>query len=180
MKPKILITTFCILISNLIFSQKLVTKTGQVKFLASVPTAVEEVAATNNSVSAVFNTATGEIASLALIKAFKFKVPLMEEHFNENYLESDKYPKATFTGRISGFDISKVTAAKTNYNVEGDFTMHGVTKHLKITADITKVNDKIAVSSVFTIKAEDYNIKIPSLVKQKVASDIKVWVDFNF
>jgi polyisoprenoid-binding protein YceI len=180
MKIKTLITTFCILLSHFIFAQKLITKTGQVKFLASVPTAVEEVAATNNSVSAVLDTATGDVASQALIEAFKFKVPLMEEHFNENYLESDKYPKATFKGKIDGLDISKLTANPSNYNVEGDFTMHGVTKHLKITAAVAKVNNKIVVNSTFTIKAEDYNIKIPSLVKQKVATDIKVWVDFSF
>ncbi len=176
-------TSFAILglfLASFAFSQKLITKTGQVKFLASVPSAVEEVAATNSSVSAVLDTKTNDVATQMIINAFMFKIPLMQEHFNENYLESDKYPKATFRGKISDFDFSKLTTDKTNYNIEGDFTMHGVTKHLKILAAIYKANGKTVISSNFSIKAEDYNIKIPSVVKQKVTNDIKVWVNFNF
>lgn len=177
---KIFLIGFFLFLGNSVFAQKLICKDGQVKFLASVPAALEEVSATNNSVSAVLDTKTGDVAAQALIKSFKFKVPLMEEHFNENYLESDKFPKATFKGKILNFDASKITTTKTNVTVEGDFTMHGVTKHIKIPATISKVGNKINVASNFTIKAQDYNIKIPSLVKQKVAEDIKVWVNFNF
>lgn len=180
MKNKILIILFSVFLTNFGFAQKLVCRDGQVKFLASVPTAIEEVAANNTSVSAVLDSKTGDVAAQALIKSFKFKVPLMEEHFNENYLESDKFPKATFKGKVLNFDASKVTATKSNATVEGDFTMHGVTKHIKIPAAVSKAGNKINVTSTFTIKAQEYNIKIPSLVKQKVADDIKVWVNFNF
>ena len=103
---KILIVSLILFLGNTIFAQKLVCRDGQAKFLASVPTALEEVAATNNTVSAVLDPKTNEVAVLALIKAFKFKVPLMEEHFNENYLESDKYPKATFKGKLLNFPFS--------------------------------------------------------------------------
>ena len=89
----------CLFVGNLIFAQKMITRSGEIKFEASVP-AFEPVAATNNSVSAVLDRSNGEFAALALMKAFKFKVPLMEEHFNENYIESSKYPKATFKGKI--------------------------------------------------------------------------------
>ena len=180
MKNKILIILFSVFLTNFGFAQKLVCRDGQVKFLASVPTAIEEVAANNTSVSAVLDSKTGDVAAQALIKSFKFKSPLMEEHFNENYLESDKFPKATFKGKVLNFDASKVTATKSNATVEGDFTMHGVTKHIKIPATVSKAGNKINVASTFTIKAQEYNIKIPSLVKQKVADDIKVWVNFNF
>ncbi len=175
----VVILSFLFLLGNLTFGQKLITKSGQVKFLASVPTALEEVAATNSTVSAVLDTKTNAVAVQALIKSFKFKVPLMEEHFNENYLESDKYPKSTFTGKVLNFDASKLTSAKTTYYVEGDFTLHGVTQKIKIPATMSKDNGKIVVSAVFSIKAEDYNIKIPSLVKQKVAKDVKIWANFT-
>lgn len=177
---KIVLIGLLLFLGNFVFAQKLICKDGQVKFLASVPTALEEVSAVNNSVSAVLDSKTGDVAAQALIKGFKFKVPLMEEHFNENYLESDKFPKAIFKGKILNFDASKVTSSKSNATVEGDFNMHGVTKHIKIPATISKAGNKINVSSAFTINAQDYNIKIPSLVKQKVAEDIKVWVNFNF
>lgn len=180
MKNKVLIVLFSISLFNFGFAQKLICKDGQVKFLASAPAALEEVAANNTSVSAVLDSKTGDVAAQALIKSFKFKIPLMEEHFNENYLESDKFPKATFKGKVLNFDASKVTSNKSTATVEGDFTMHGVTKHIKIPATVSKTGNKINVASTFTIKAQDYNIKIPSLVKQKVVDDIKVWVNFNF
>src|SRR5688500_14963512 len=84
-----------LLLSAGVSAQKMITKTGKVTFEASVPS-FEEVKATHDAVTCVLNPATGEIASLALIKGFRFKIALMEEHFNENYIESNKYPKATF------------------------------------------------------------------------------------
>jgi hypothetical protein len=84
-------TFICLIFSTVLFSQKMITRSGEIKFEASMP-AFEEVAAKNNTVSCIFDTSTGEIAALALVKAFRFKVPLMEEHFNENYIESDQLP----------------------------------------------------------------------------------------
>lgn len=177
---KILLTGVFLFLGSEISAQKLICRDGQVKFLASVPSAVEEVSAVNNSSSAILDEKIGEFATQVLIKGFGFKVPLMEEHFNENYLESDKFPKAIFKGKIINFDANKLSASKANYLVEGDFILHGVTKHLKLPAVISKVGNKILVVSSFTLKAQDFNIKIPSLVKQKVADEIKVWTNFNF
>ena len=87
--------------------EKFITKSGVINFEASVPS-FEEVKAKHQSVSALLKS-NGEFASLALVKGFRFKVALMEEHFNENYAESSKFPKATFKGKIKGFDISKLT-----------------------------------------------------------------------
>ena len=89
----------------------MITRSGEIKFEASMP-AFEEVAAKNNTVSCIFDKSTGDIAVLALVKAFRFKVPLMEEHFNENYIESDKFPKATFKGKVTNFDAAKVASGK--------------------------------------------------------------------
>src|SRR6187402_1017512 len=134
----------CFFAGNTIFSQKMMTRTGEIKFEASVPS-YEPVAAVNSSVSAVLDESNGEFAALALIKAFKFKVPLMEEHFNENYIESSKYPKATFKGKIINFDASKL-ATSGKYDLEGDLTVHGVTKKIKTKISLVQKDGKINAS----------------------------------
>lgn len=154
----------------------MMTRTGEIKFEASVP-AFEPIAAVNNSVSAVLDGSNGEFATLALVKAFKFKIPLMEEHFNENYMESSKYPKATFKGRIINFDSSKL-ATSGKYDLEGDLTIHGVTKKIKTKISLVLKEGKLYVTSSFTVKAQDYNIKIPSIVKSKVSEDVTVAINF--
>ena len=103
MKKTILIAMLCVCAVG-VSQEKMVSKSAKVIFEASVPS-FEEVKAVNKNVTFVLNPATGEIASLALMKGFQFKVALMEEHFNENYIESDQYPKAKFKGKIEGFDL---------------------------------------------------------------------------
>ena len=162
---------------NQVFSQKMMTRTGEIKFEASMP-AFEEVAATNNTVSCILDESKGEIAALALVKAFKFKSPLMEEHFNENYIESSQFPKATFNGKIVGFDASKLSAAKTTFDLEGDLTIHGVTKKVKTKIMLGSNTGKVNVTSSFLVKPQDYNIEIPSLVKNKIAENVKISINF--
>lgn len=155
---------------------KLITKNGKLTFEASIP-AMEEVKAKNESVTVVLNPATGEIASLALIKGFRFKVALMEEHFNENYMESDTYPKATFKGKIDNFDISKLTAAAQPYTIKGKMEMHGKSKDIVINASIKKTADGIDIDSNFTVNTDDYGIDIPSVVSKKVSKKVSVKLD---
>lgn len=175
---KIILSAVLMLAANTIIAQKAMTRTGEVKFEASMP-AVEEVAATNNTVSAVLEKETGNFAALVLIKSFKFKAPLMEEHFNENYMESSKFPKATFKGTIAKFDASKLTVTKTAYDVEGDLTIHGVTKKVKTKIVLVLLSSgKIGATSDFKVKPQDYGIEIPNLVKSKIAENIDV--TFNF
>lgn len=163
------------LASNIGFAQKMITRSGEIKFEASMP-AFEEVAAKNNTASAILDQSSGEIAVLTLIKAFKFKAPLMEEHFNENYMESSKFPKATFKGKIINFDASKLSAKKTDFDVEGDLTIHGVTKKIKTKLALVLIGDKISINGNLVVKAKDYNIAIPSLVKSKIAEDIEITI----
>ena len=157
---------------------KMLTKTGKITFEASVP-AVEEVKAKNESVTCVLNPETGEIASLALMKSFRFKVALMEEHFNENYVESDKYPKATFRGKIDNFDISKLSAAAKEYTIRGKMELHGKSKDISITASIRKNGDAIEIDSDFYLNTEDYGIEIPSVVSKKVSKKVAVKLDVS-
>ena len=157
-------------------AQKYMTKTGSLKFEASVES-FEEIAAENKNTSAILESATGEIAVLTLIKGFRFKIALMEEHFNENYIESDKFPKATFKGKVEDFDVSKLSSTPKTFRVSGDLTLHGKTKKVTTTARILKSGEKITVTGNFDVKPEEFDIEIPKLVSKKVAD--KVHTSFN-
>jgi len=172
MKKRIIIA-IVLLMGNVIFSQKMITRSGEIKFEASMP-AFEEIAGTNSTVSSILDKTTGDLVALALIKSFKFKAPLMEEHFNENYMESSKFPKATFKGKIVNFDAKKLSATKTSYDLEGDLMIHGVTKKIKSKINLTLNGTKIIATSSILVRPQDYNIEIPSLVKGKIAENAKV------
>jgi hypothetical protein len=173
-----IIVMMLFLSGNIIFSQKMLTRSGEIKFEASMP-AFEEIAAKNNTVSCILDESTGDFVALVLVKAFKFKSPLMEEHFNENYMESSKFPKATFKGKIANFDAKKLSATKSTYDLEGDLTIHGVTKKIKTKINLVLNGSKINATSAFMVKPQDYNIEIPSLVKDKIAENVKVSMNFT-
>lgn len=165
--------TLLFLATSCVYAQKYTTKTGVVKFEASVP-AFEEVAGENKTASAALDTSTGDLAVLTLMKGFRFKVALMEEHFNENYVESDKYPKATFKGKVEGLDVSKLTATGANYTISGDLTLHGKTKKVTDTAKITKSGDKIVITGEFEVTPGDFDIDVPATVSKKVSQKVKI------
>ena len=175
-KTFLLICSF--IICNSILAQKMMTRAGEIKFEATMPGALEDIAATNNTVSCILDEATGDFVALALVKAFKFKAALMEEHFNENYIESSKFPKATFKGKIQNFDVSKLNSIKTNFDLEGDLTMHGVTKKIKTKISISKIADRITALSNFSVKLKDFQIDIPSLVKNKITENVNIKINF--
>ncbi len=172
MKKIIFLALLCT--ANIVKSQeKMIDKAGTITFEASVPS-FEEVKATNNSVTFVLNPVTGEIASLALMKGFRFKVALMEEHFNENYIESDQYPKAIFKGKIEGFDVNNLTDTAKNFIIKGTLELHGKSKNITITAKIKKTSLVYIISSNFSVNASDFNIAIPTVVKEKVTNKINI------
>lgn len=162
----------CLVLTHFGWSQKYLSRTAELKFDASVPNMVE-IAAKNNSVSAILDASTGKFAVNALINQFSFKIPLMEEHFNENYMETSKFPNAKFSGQIANFDPAKL-ASKGTYEVEGDLTLHGVTKKVKTKITLVLAGGKVSANCNFTVRAQDYKIEIPSLVKEKFAENIKV------
>jgi YceI-like domain len=174
---RILIVVLSLLAGEAMMSQKMMTRSGEIKFDASMPDLVE-IAATNNGASCILDKTNGDFVALALIKSFKFKSPLMEEHFNENYMESSKFPKATFKGKIVNFDAAKLSGTKSSYDLEGDLTIHGVTKKIKTKITLVENAGKITATSNFSVKSKDYAIEIPSLVKEKFAENIKVALDF--
>ncbi len=180
MKKYILNIILIALVSNNIFSQtSYFTKSGKIDFFSK--TAVENNEASNNQVVSTLKTETGELNFGVLIKSFKFKNALMEEHFNENYMESTKFPKATFKGKIT--NITAINFGKNGTytaNVTGELMIHGVTKEISTTAQI-EVKDKTfnAVSSII-VKPADYNIQIPELVREKIAKDVSIDININY
>ncbi len=163
---------------NCIAQTKYITKIGNVNFEASVPS-FEEVAAKNNSVTAIVNSENGEFAALALVKAFRFKNALMEEHFNENYAESDKFPKATFKGTIENFSIESLSSLKSIFKINGQLTFHGVTKDIQnCKTSIIKTEKGILMEGSFKVLASDFDIEIPKVVSNKISEDILV--NFKF
>lgn len=172
-----LLISFLSLTTTVFAQDKVLTKTGKVTFEASVPS-FEEVKANHKAVTCILNTKTGEIASLILVKGFQFKLALMEEHFNENYIESDKFPKATFKGKIDNFDWNKITAQPQEFTIKGKIELHGKTKDVVLVSKIKKSGAGIEITSSFTLNPEDFDIQIPSLVRAKVAKNVAVRLDF--
>lgn len=173
---KILFSTILIICSNLVFSQKFFTKNGSISFFSK--TTIENIQADNNQVMSVLNAQTGELQFSLLIKGFHFQKALMEEHFNENYLESDQFPKATFKGTIA--DISKINFLKDAVYpvlVSGDLTMHAVTNKVNSKGYINIKEGKITGSAVFIIALADYKIAIPKLVENKISKTIEIKVN---
>jgi polyisoprenoid-binding protein YceI len=155
------------------FCQNYSTKSGFIGFYSK--TSLENVDAENNQVYAVLDPASHHLAFAVLLKGFIFTKELMQEHFNENYIESDKYPKATFSGTCSGdMDLSKDGSYPVV--IKGDLTLHGVTKPIETTAQLEVKKNQITGSSAFKLKPEDFNIGIPSIVRDKIAAEISVKV----
>lgn len=165
---KILISMICLVFSTVAFSQKMMTRSGEIKFDATVPGAMDPVVAINNTVSSIFDKATGDFVVQGLVKSFKFKSPLMEEHFNENYMESDKLPKTSFKGKVVGYDGKTGT-----YDIEGDLTIHGVTNKVKTKATISTAG-KVTISANFVIKLNDYKLEVPAMAKKTLAETAKI------
>lgn len=171
---KIAIVVVALLIGGVAFSQKMLTRAGEIKFDATVPGAMDEVIGTNKTVSSIFDKSTGDLVVQAMVKSFKFKSPLMEEHFNENYMESDKQPKASFKGKVVGYD-----GKSGSYDVEGDLTIHGVTNKVKTKMTIETERGKVTTSGTFTIKLADYKIDVPALAKKTLAETAKITIKLS-
>jgi polyisoprenoid-binding protein YceI len=170
---KLLILIAVFLTYSTAFSQKYFTRSANINFRSVMP--LEDINATSNQATAVFDSETGEMAWAVLAKSFQFKKALMQEHFNENYVESDKYPKATFKGKIVDYTPAKIKNNQ-EVEVEGEMSLHGVTKPFKSKGTIKVVGGDLVFSSAFIMKPEDYNITIPQLVRDKIAKvmDVKV------
>ena len=162
-----------------VHGQKYITKNGYIGFFSHTP--MEDIKADNNQVASILDTSTGDIVFQVLVKSFHFDRALMEEHFNENYLESDKLPKASFKGKITNLQAVDFKKNGTyNVTVEGDLTIHGVTNRVKADGKIEVVADEINANSKFNIVPEDYKIEIPGLVREKIDKSLAVTVTMKY
>lgn len=174
---KLIYTLLCcfLFISITNSQERFLTKNGAITFYSKAP--MEDITADNNQVLSIIDVTSGKMAISILMKSFMFKKALMQEHFNENYVESDKYPKATFKGSILNFDALNETKSKAK--VKGVLTIHGVSKEIMIDANFTKTKESILVDGNFIVEVDAFNIKIPAVVAKNIAKKIKVSFNFN-
>jgi polyisoprenoid-binding protein YceI len=175
---KILLFIFSFVLFSQLSAQKYLTQTGTIRFFSKTP--VEDIEAFNNQVSGVLNTDNGEMAFTLLMKAFTFEKALMQEHFNEKYIESHKFPKSTFKGKILDFNKSSLTDKTREVMIRGTLTIHGISKEISVKGTLEKTKGGISGRSVFNINIKDYNIKVPSAVRKNIADTIEINVNMNY
>lgn len=179
MKIRIVVFAFLALAIQGVVAQKYVTKTGKIRFYSDTP--VEKIEAVNNQVNSAVDLSNGLMVFKVLMKSFEFEKALMQEHFNENYIESDKFPNATFKGTVAGLSqIDFTKNGKHNVEVEGDLTIHGVTQKVKTSGILEGKDGKITGHCVFTLAVKDYGISIPSAVTKNIAETVEVTVDVTY
>ncbi|HRF41711.1 MAG TPA: YceI family protein [Saprospiraceae bacterium] len=157
-------------------AQKYFTREGKVSFFSSTP--MENIEAHNEQGTAVLDLSNGNIEFAVLIKAFRFEKALMQEHFNENYMESTKYPKANFKGQV--LDFGKINLKKdgtVTLKVKGTLTIKDVTKNVETEAVFVVAKGALSAKSAFKVAVADYNISIPKLVADKIAKTVDIKVD---
>ena len=161
-----------IFIAPLIAKDIFYTRSGQVSFFSSTP--IEDIKAINQSVGSILDIKTGDFVFEVLMKSFQFENALMQEHFNENYLESDIYPDAGFKGVINNWDQVTLNEEPQLISIEGVMTIHGVSKQIKETGKISFKNEKVNGTAMFRIIVADYDIQIPKIVRENIAKVVDV------
>jgi len=176
MKKILIISTLLAIISLSANAQKYMTKNGHIYFHSEAP--LETIEAHNNQVNTALDTKTGDFVFKVLMNSFIFEKALMQEHFNENYVESEKFPNGTFKGKI--VNISEIDFSKPgtyNATIQGDMTIHGVTRPVEEKGTFTVSNEMIHGTSKFILKIADYNVSIPGAVAGKISEEIDINVD---
>ena len=166
----------CFLFSTHIFAQQYIGKEGVVSFFSATP--IEDIQAVNKNAAGVIDAQSGSFAFQIKIEDFVFPNSLMQEHFNESYMESEKFPNSTFTGVIS--DVSALDLSKEqSIDVSGNFLLHGINRQMNMTATLSLKDEKLNISSQFDIVLDDFNIDIPNIMMYKIAEVINVNIEMN-
>lgn len=175
--PRIILTiVFTLLLSSTsIMAQKYKSSDGMIKFYSEE--LLEDITAINKKVNSVFDSESGQIVFSIPMSGFDFEKSLMQEHFNEKYIESDKLPKSTFKGRITGYEVDR---RNPNIWAEGELEIHGVKQNIKAPGSLDFVDGKVLIHSVFIVKLVDYNIKVPKLMFQKIAEEIEITINIEY
>jgi hypothetical protein len=172
---------FCLLLigwSSAPAQERFFTKTGKITFLSTAP--LENIEAVNKTAGAVLDTKTGAVQVMVLMRGFEFKKALMQEHFNENYVESEKYPKAEFKGTIvNNGEVNYTRDGTYPVTAKGQLSLHGVTKEITIPVTLKIEGGKIEATSAFPVLLADHRISIPNLVKDKISKQVNVTAGFK-
>jgi hypothetical protein len=147
-------------------AQQYLTKEAEISFFSEAP--IEDMSAKNTKVSAVYDDETKQLVFQLNISDFIFPKPLMQEHFNENYLESDKFPKASFSGIVGQLNESATAT--------GTLKIHGESNKVEVTGSLEKTKYSVIINANFIIQLKDYKIKIPRVVMYNIAEEIEVIV----
>lgn len=179
MKKSIVTIFILLVVSNVLFAQqKYFTRSGTISFFSKTP--VENIEAVNHQTSCILDTQSGEIAVSAQMKGFEFEKALMQEHFNENYVESHKFPKATFKGEVVGFSSLTFSDETPNtVEVKGMLSIHGVDKQIKTSGTVSKVKDNYMAQAKFNVSPDDFDIKIPKAVINNISKEIEVSINLQ-
>ncbi|MGZ5286473.1 MAG: YceI family protein [Flavisolibacter sp.] len=177
LKKKMTVALVLSLMSITSFTQdKYFTKTGKIDFFSKA--SLEDIEAKNKTVTAVIDSRTGAIQFAVQMKSFEFEKQLMQQHFNENYVESDKYPRSEFKGSITNnSEINYDKDGSYPAKVKGKMTIHGVTNDVETTGKVKVNGGKLEIESVFNLLLSDYKISIPAVVKEKISNSIKITVN---
>lgn len=179
MKNTALFVAIMLLSGPALMAQKYFTREGKISFLSEAP--LENIEAHNEKATSVLDANTGKIEFAVLIKAFQFEKALMQQHFNENYLESSKFPKAVFKGQITNMDaVDLSNDGVYEVAVAGDITIHGVTKAVEAPGTITVKDGQIRAESTFMLTVADFDIKIPAVVRDNIAKTVEVTVQVAY
>lgn len=176
---KVKLITLALLVCGAVSAQKLSTRTGHIKFFSDA--AVEDIEAENKQVSSIIDVNSGSFAFLVQIKAFKFEKALMQEHFNENYMESGEFPSASFKGKITNLeDIDFNKDGKYVATFSGTMSIHGVEREISEPATIVVKDGVVSLETIFNVRTEDYDIKIPAGKKDNIASTLEITVKMTY
>jgi len=159
--------------------ERLISRNGSISFYSKAP--LENIEAKTETAVSALDKKTGQIEFSVLIKSFGFEKALMQEHFNENYLESDKFPKSIFKGKID--EINKIEFDKDGkymVAVTGQLSIHGETKSITAPATIIIQNGTPTANAEFNISLSDYKVSIPSLAKDKISNSVKIVVSLRY
>lgn len=156
---------------NLQSQQTYLTREGKITFNASTP--LEDIRAENQQVNAIWIPEEGALALLLLIEDFSFRSALMQEHFNENYMESERFPKATFQGTLSPMTLLSQSLPYSG-TVEGELTIHGVSRRVSSQISLSQTSDGVRLETTFKVRPEDHKIEVPRLMFKKIAQEVEV------
>lgn len=177
MKKSIVCLVFMVLIPLGIMGQgKFLTNNGIIRFYSH--TIIEDITAVNNKVAAVIDGSSGEVVIIIKMTQFQFEKKKMQEHFNENYVESEIFPKATFSGTIlNNHDVKYNIPGLYEVEVKGEMTIHGQTQTLLEAGTVKVTSAGIVCSTRFKLNPEDYKIKIPRTVRKNISEQMEITVE---